>query len=1302
VPVTFTAPFEQTPVFPTGTTALKFTYSAPGTAVPDGLKDCFTIAQASPTGDTINGNKTEYTLTFASAVTGPVELRVQDPYSEASHLNATVIACANDTNQVNLATGPLKPQQNNATQSLTLYDDYLRIDLNQSKDISNITVYCTNPQPSGTRRMTVTTSIAYDSKGLRLESPSIQLHNSRIFAPSSGASLAYLYTVRVDANGNHLSSNLVTLTRGPSATRNDLLVSDASISTADAQSAKVILLNGIYYLQQGKGNISASSANSLPPDSFFVLNSNETSKYLGDTTPTSQSVNLPVNTKTLQVQLFQGSRIIASGKPINISIIPGDPKPPIPDTSGFTAGDTGIIRLKFDPAHPMNHDAVRKLENYTLSASSARPLSAPEYDQSTGVVTLRFSRDIPPGDYTLTLDQKIVDIFDRPIANLQGIKVTRISSSSSPDITRGLTGLSGESPEYKEFTDPRETTTGFNPSDKVISRMARLYYFRDAHRVVQLINRKAQSFNRAAVDAQEQVADAARKNADQSTVDRREAENSAIRAAKEARAAETALEEHQQALITSRKTLATLTDDLAQVDGVIRELQQQGAAIQSEFTLEDLSNLEKLESKQNAALTDTERARLAELEAKETANPPLTSAEQIQITKRTNSPDLTPAESTQLRNLQKKRTDGLRRDQLIASAPAVQLSDLDLADPAVPVRRLSQTRDALRQQIRDTESNIRQEETIVRQLSSTVQSERDQEIKATAKWESLEQQERLKRDEQFRREVAAGNADPDTYVAGKPNSNDPVAQVSLAVAGEGLIQMRGPRKGVNEVHRMINEIDSPVGQVKVAIHTVQVNGEHGDRMQEVAFRIQSYIDHSRFLTMQSSQLLRNAVVSVASRRAEAVASQCPPGASQQLMMQKYQEAFFGADFIHELRELDSEFLQNGNKLLSLHSMDTTSLSNALFLMALAKNDVRQEILGEFTMGLQTRLPQYELQFYQGSAPKPAWRDRTLAEKIKPGAIREKHLAPFEMMAQNAQFASLRGFFDVAVSSPDTMTPMQREFVKLAQIFKARLVTEVELRQRIMERALIEERVGNYQTTLADAVEREKIAMQEKENARTAVLKAAENVKSYTAPIRLAIQRIREEADVSQLKSTKYIFYVRIFTTSNKNYKKGTFSLPRDVLETFQTDTSADRLLGLVQRLASQPDDSAETMSKEIAPDAVIPSLIDDINAMLDCLEYIRQFSLLTKHQSDSAFAKDQLVKAREELNNAKSANINIVLIRMMEAAKRIESINNHIKETICPIESDFFQVHQLFTEYRSSQRRQTISSKSGALSARIP
>ena len=39
--------------------------------------------------------------------------------------------------------------------------------------------------------------------------------------------------------------------------------------------------------------------------------------------------------------------------------------------------------------------------------------------------------------------------------------------------------------------------------------------------------------------------------------------------------------------------------------------------------------------------------------------------------------------------------------------------------------------------------------------------------------------------------------------------------------------------------------------------------------------------------------------------------------------------------------------------------------------------------------------------------------------------------------------------------PDTMTPLQREFIRLAQIFKARMIAEVELKQRIVERGLIQ-------------------------------------------------------------------------------------------------------------------------------------------------------------------------------------------------------------------------------------------------------
>ncbi len=54
-----------------------------------------------------------------------------------------------------------------------------------------------------------------------------------------------------------------------------------------------------------------------------------------------------------------------------------------------------------------------------------------------------------------------------------------------------------------------------------------------------------------------------------------------------------------------------------------------------------------------------------------------------------------------------------------------------------------------------------------------------------------------------------------------------------------------------------------------------------------------------------------------------------------------------------------------------------------------------------------------------------------------------------------------GFFNTEITGADTLNSIQREFIRLAQIFKSRLVTEMELNQRVMERAVIEERLGNY-------------------------------------------------------------------------------------------------------------------------------------------------------------------------------------------------------------------------------------------------
>src|SRR5262249_15833105 len=71
------------------------------------------------------------------------------------------------------------------------------------------------------------------------------------------------------------------------------------------------------------------------------------------------------------------------------------------------------------------------------------------------------------------------------------------------------------------------------------------YYFRDAHRVAQIVNREVRSYNRVAVDTRRRMADRARREADEATDARRLQEIRAIRAAQAARSAEARLRQAQ-------------------------------------------------------------------------------------------------------------------------------------------------------------------------------------------------------------------------------------------------------------------------------------------------------------------------------------------------------------------------------------------------------------------------------------------------------------------------------------------------------------------------------------------------------------------------------------------------------------------------------------------------------------------------------------------------------------------------------------------------------------------------------------
>jgi hypothetical protein len=356
------------------------------------------------------------------------------------------------------------------------------------------------------------------------------------------------------------------------------------------------------------------------------------------------------------------------------------------------------------------------------------------------------------------------------------------------------------------------------------------------------------------------------------------------------------------------------------------------------------------------------------------------------------------------------------------------------------------------------------------------------EITESNKAIDLQAQENRSIEDQWRREVAAAKADYGTYAKGRINSFDSVTQVSMAVIGEGLIQCRGPVKGINKIARMIHQIDVPVGQVKVGIHTVQFNGEHGDRMEYVYEKVDKHIAHCRFLTNQSLQLFRNAVQKVASHAALLVdQGLIPPGCEarpgrdfdfRQLSRdQKYIYAFFGKDFIDELYRMDSELLRSDNKLISLHSMDTISLAGALYLTALAKNEIREAILREFEESAQKELPRIEVDYVRALTTIRAadpYINCILTSHFGPELDAKDARKIWEKAARTYQFSNLVGFFNHSIAGNDTMNSVQFATLRLAQAIKAQLVADIEYNNLIVERSLLEATEGEIELNATKA------------------------------------------------------------------------------------------------------------------------------------------------------------------------------------------------------------------------------------------
>ncbi len=729
-------------------------------------------------------------------------------------------------------------------------------------------------------------------------------------------------------------------------------------------------------------------------------------------------------------------------------------------------------------------------------------------------VLLHF-RNMNPGIYYFVV-HGIADLVGNPTVDEKGDFTPTETATKFRFIVPGGRER-GEQVEYPRFLQPENEQKEFDPGDRVDTKVVQLYYFRDARQIAEYINRNIQDLNQAGYDEAQRFAQQARAEADDKIDERRFQETLAVEAAKRTREVQHELDQARESVVEGNQQKAALTIQKAQLDNAIRLTTKGDPANLSTSIAETNSEINGIPAK--IAASETEVTRLeAELRT------------------------ATMEEANGVPGAPAKRTK-LEGDIKAEKAEQVSLQDKkgELQNKIVAMKSLQANYIVNEAAIAHVDKEIASAgaELAPGKLPKQLMDEQVKEIEDRNKVVRAEASELRAAQEQFRREVAAGMADRNSYAKGDMESIDPVTQVTISVVGTSRIQLRGPIKGINKIGRMIHQLDTPVGQVKIGIHTIQVNGEHGDRMDFVYERINQEVAHSRFLVNTSSQLLRRAVQEVASEVALAadqgyLPDGCPPdltvgvatlnGTVQTTPEQRdrrYLYAFFGSDFISELEEMDSELLNSENKMLSLHSMDTISLAGALFAMAHADSPVRQRIVQRFQEFIAGELPQRETEYIQALTH--------VTEKGK--SLQNRFRKAMKIDCKNAEeiyfnasrtyhFPNTVSYFNDQVPGQGTLNPIQYSTVKLAQALKSQLTAEIEYQNLVLERSLLETKKGQIESDFETKLTLHKAALnrlkdeQEKQaaflNFATEALEADANFSAETARIARIVPQLREK------------------------------------------------------------------------------------------------------------------------------------------------------------------------------------------------
>ena len=142
-------------------------------------------------------------------------------------------------------------------------------------------------------------------------------------------------------------------------------------------------------------------------------------------------------------------------------------------------------------------------------------------------------------------------------------------------------------------------------------------------------------------------------------------------------------------------------------------------------------------------------------------------------------------------------------------------------------------------------------------------------------------------------------------------------------------------------------------------------------------------------------------------------------------------------------------------------MNTLSFSGAMYATAIARNEVREEIIRRFIAKARNDLPHTEAEYYRSLTS--LRKTNPCAESLMLMRWNKKDDKDYQQILLKASrtynFANFRGFFDQQLVGDHTINGVQHSTIRLAQAMKAQLVAELEHKNLVTERSLLADQLG---------------------------------------------------------------------------------------------------------------------------------------------------------------------------------------------------------------------------------------------------